>query len=227
MKWLSFLLLAMLFGCIGDEILDDEVNPKIRITNPIETMEVTTSYQFDYIFTDLIGDVVTPTSVIWQTSDMNVMTVNSIGLAQANALGQVSLTVSAVLDEQMADTTISFEVTSGPTMSNENERTGSIHPSSSYGLAGNFSMYEEGDEIVIEFEENYNFNGAPGPYLYLRNSSTGVPGDTDYEVGEVTAKSGSHSYRIPSTEVEINDYTILYYYCKPFEIRLGYGEFEN
>ncbi|MFK7952930.1 MAG: Ig domain-containing protein [Ekhidna sp.] len=227
MRWSYLLILSALFGCIGDEILDDEVSPKIRIINPIETMEVNTSYQFEYIFTDLIGDQAIPSSIIWQSSDMNILTVNSSGLAEATSLGQVELTVSAVLDEQMADTTIRFEVTMDQTTVKENERKGSIHPSSSYGLAGDFSMYEEGDEIVIEFDETYNFNGAPGPYLYLRNSATGVPGDTDYEIGFVSAKSGIHTYRIPKNEVDINEYTVLYYYCKPFEIRLGYGEFEN
>lgn len=227
-KYIALLLLA---GCIGQDIEFDEVQPVVRITNPVQSIQVNTNYQFEYAFLDNTGEPVTADDIIWSTSDMAVLTIDNSGLATALSLGTATIDISVsyqtATDTLMADTSVTVQVTAEPTMAASSERTGSMSPSSGYGLQGNFRLYEDGENLILEFDDTYNFNGAPGPYLYLTNNASSLPGASDYEIGVVTVQTGAHSYTIPMSAVELNDYSVVYFYCEPFRIRLGFGVFDN
>lgn len=221
MKRLFFLALIGMFGCVEDTIVNDEVHPEIRILNPLKSMEVNTTFQFNYAFFDNVGAEATPTSVVWQTEDMSIATVNSEGLVSSLSNGQAEITVTAILGNQTADTTFTFDVNDEPTMLLNSGRTGKIETTSSYTLNGDFTVTAEGDNIVIEFTANYEADtGLPGLYVYLTNNPNS-PAD-GYEIGPVTVFNGAHQYTIPNTG--LLDFDYLFYYCKPFKVKVGHGD---
>lgn len=221
MKWFWLVALATLFSCIGEDILMDEVDPEIRITNAISTMEVNTSYQFEYTFLNNVGIEVDPTSIIWQSSDMSIMTINSSGLAMATSTGTVELTVSAVYEEQTADVTITFEVTGDATMMSTDSRSGSVITTSTYRLTGDFTLSQDGADLIVDFDPNYDADTRlPGLYVYLTNNPNSPTGG--YEIGAVTTFNGAHQYIIPNTGLQ--DFNYIFYYCKPFKVKVGHGD---
>ena len=138
MKKLKFLIPFLLLGCIGEDIVLDEVDPIIQFTNPISSLEVNTFYQFEYMFLDDVGATVDPASVSWTSSDETLLTVDDTGLVRGLNNGTVTLSVSAMLNELAADTSITFEITGDPTTSSVTERMGSVRTTSSYVLRRRF-----------------------------------------------------------------------------------------
>jgi hypothetical protein len=221
MKRLSFLTLIVLWGCVEDTIVNDEVSPEIRILNPLKSMEVNTTFQLKYAFFDNVGAEATPSSILWQTKDMSIVTVNSQGLVSSLSNGQAEITVTAILEDLTADTTFTFEVNDEPTMLLTNGRTGSIATTSTYALKGDFTVTEAGDNIIIDFTANYQADTRlPGLYVYLTNNPNS-PAD-GYEIGPVTVFSGAHQYTVPNTG--LLDFDYLFYYCKPFKVKVGHGD---
>ncbi|MEM9341241.1 MAG: Ig-like domain-containing protein, partial [Bacteroidota bacterium] len=213
---------------VGEDIVFDTVDPEVRITNPIASLEVNTTYQLEYTFLNNVGEEVAPTSIQMTSTDESKAKVNQSGLIEGLTEGPVTIRIEASHESQSASTTLVFEVTDDGTMVAITERTGSVSPQSSYGLKGSFQLFEDGDDLVLSFDDQYRFSGAPGPYIYLTNNANSIPVEgASYEIGEMTVMSGAHEYRIPLSDVSLNQYSVVYFYCKPFMIRLGFGEFDN
>lgn len=224
MKHGYFAIIMILFsGCIGEDILMDRVDPEVRITNTIQTMEINTTFQFEYMFLNNVGIEVEPTTLIWQTSDMSVLTINSSGLASASTNGTVQLTVTASYEEQTATSTITFDVTGDATMMKAEARSGSLTTTSSYKLIGDFTLSQDGSDLLVDFSANYDADTRlPGLYVYLTNNPNSPTGG--YEIGAVTTFNGEHQYVIPDTGIQ--DYNYVFYYCKPFKVKVGHGTIE-
>ncbi|MEQ9021711.1 MAG: hypothetical protein RLN82_03015, partial [Pseudomonadales bacterium] len=168
MKLIILLVLVILAGCVGQDIVIDEVSPEVRITNAISNMEINTTWQFEYMFLDNVGSEITPDEMTWSTSDADIAIVDQDGLATSLDYGNVELTLSAVINEQAVDTTIMFEVSDNPTMLSQNTRSGEIATTSSYELKGDFEISMDGNDLIIQFSSNYVADqGLPGLYVYL------------------------------------------------------------
>jgi hypothetical protein len=220
MKKSILLLPLLLFGCIGEDVIMDEVDPILQITNPIISLEVNTFYQFEYMFLNNVGVPVEPSNITWVSSDESILTVDDTGLVLGVANGTVTVTASAILNDLSASTIITFDVT-GMTMMAVTERTGTVQTTSSYDLAGDFvlSIINEND-LLLDFASNYVAdNGLPGLYVYLSNNPYTTSGA--YEIGPVAIFSGAHNYTIPN--IGILDYNYVLYYCKPFGVKVGHG----
>ncbi len=225
MRTSIFLLpLLLLSGCIGDDIIFDTVPEAVRILNPVDSLTVGDTHQFDARFTNNIGEV-EERNVIWSSSNEGVLTVDETGLATALAEGKATLNAEVPLDGKppvsaAIEVTVSEEeVIGGPS----GERSGTIRTTSSYLLEGSFTLREDGNDIVLEFGDDYRASTSlPGLYVYLTNNPSTV--NNAFEVGRVETFSGAHSYRISG--VGLNDYDFLLYWCKPFSVKVGDGEME-
>ena len=84
-------------------------------------------------------------------------------------------------------------------------------------------MKEEAGILKLSFADNYNASTAlPGLYIYLTNNpSTNVGA---YEIGAVTDFDGAHSYDLPNS-ISLMDYEYVLYFCKPFNVKVGDGQF--
>ncbi len=225
MKYTTLLLIVLaLGGCIGDDIIFDTVPAALRITNPVDSLTVGETHQFETRYTNNIG-VAEEQPVFWSSSDEEILSVNDDGLATALKEGVAELTAEVVVDGQESvmaalQVTVSMEeVIDDPS----EMRGGTIRTTSSYLLEGSFEVREDGDGIIIDIGEDYRASTAlPGLYLYLTNNPSTV--NNALEIGAVEVFEGKHSYRVSG--VGLFDYDYLLYWCKPFSVKVGDGEIE-
>ena len=218
---LTFVMLT-LNSCIGDDIIEDRVDPVVRISNAIDTIENGTSYQFEASFFDQVGKE-KMIDLNWSTSDGNNISISETGLATALQTGSSLISVDGLAPsgEQVSDEIL---VTVGDeTVVSTSERIGTLQTTSSYELMGDFVLKEEGGILKLSFSDNYKASTAlPGLYIYLTNNPTTNSGA--YEIGAVTDFEGAHSYELPNS-ISLTDYEYVLYFCKPFNVKVGDGLF--
>ena len=93
---LYFLFICILFfnSCIGTDIIQDEIEPTLRINNPISSLVVGANYHFTNIYLNNVGVEETVTS-IWASSDSTVISIDpTTGFATALKTGQSNIRAS-------------------------------------------------------------------------------------------------------------------------------------
>ena len=229
MKNLIFLcsILGVLFfnSCIGDDIIDDRVDPLLRVSNPIDSIELNSSYQLEIISFNNVGKEV-PVELQWTSSDPSTIEVSNTGLVSAKQLGNAIITATGeALSGEVVKTDILIVVGNTTVISVIEERTGTLTTTSSYALEGSFNLKEINDVLTLSFEDDYKASSAlPGLFIYLTNNPNTTSGA--FEIGAVTVFNGAHSYELPSS-IDIMDYEYVLYFCKPFNVKVGDGQFEN
>lgn len=228
---LLFFFISLLFlQCIGEDFIDDYVDPTLRITNPITSIQEGLSYQFQAQFFDESGTKVESPNLNWSAHPSTALGISSDGTITALAAREVSVTVSALgLQGESISTTIVFSVTPLPMdeletpdngiMVSDQFFEGQLRSTSSYLLEGNFryEFYEQ--NIVLSLDESYRADTAlPGLYIYLTNNPSTPMGG--YEIGQVFVFEGAHQYELPSS-IALMDYKYILYWCKPFSVKVG------
>ncbi len=216
---LGLILAVFTTGCIKDDILFDTQEPELRITNAPDTLEVNSNYTFEAMYLNNVGQSEN-VDLSWTSLDENTISIANDGFATALQLG--STTIRAEYDNGTEILTDEVSVQVGEsTVINSNEFSGTVNTTSSYVLTGDFTIAENGDDLLLEFSSDYEADtGLPGLYVYLSNNPNS---NADaYEIGAVQIFSGAHSYTIPNTS--IFDYNYVLYYCKPFGVKVGHGE---
>jgi len=216
-------LITLMSSCIGDDLVFDEVEPMVFITSTIDTLAVGTSFQLEAKFLDNVGrEQVLPK--VWTSSAPDIISVDQQGLVTGLNVGSALITAELNENGVLYIDDIALVVGDVTTQASIS-RVGTIKTTSSYRLEGGFTLEEKGDGLVLSIDDSYETTSAlPGLYLYLTNNKNSNAGAL--EIGEVTIFSGAHSYQIPD-DVGINDYQYLLYYCKPFSVKVGDGEFDN
>lgn len=216
----SLMLITVWSGCIKDDYVDDEVDPVLRITTIADTIAVGDSFQFEAMYLNNVGKEES-VPVLWSSSQPDIISIDmNTGLSEALQVGTSVIAVeyndgSKVLRDEI-------EVNAGSsTVVQPGEKSGTVHTTSSYALTGDFTLKTDGDNLILEFANNYNASTAlPGLYVYLSNNNTTTA--NALEIAKVEVFSGAHSYMIPN--VGINDYSYVLYFCKPFNVKVGDGE---
>jgi hypothetical protein len=220
-----FTCLLIFTGCIGDDIIFDTVDPVIRITNPIDTIAIDSQFQFQYTYFNNLGAEESKTDVIWTSSNIANIDISASGLATGLNPGKSTIELSTT-DQDGNLVFDRFEVVVGErTVLEAMERSGALRTTSTYTLKGKFTLGEMDDSLKLLFDDDYDASSnLPGLYVYLTNNPNSIQNAT--EIGKVTVFSGAHVYDIPQG-IELNDFKYLLYYCKPFNVKIGDGEFEN
>lgn len=216
MNKVKILFLICLCGCIGTDIIDDEMEEVIIIENAIDTLKVGDQHQFEARYLNNVG-LEASVTFTWNSSDAAIISVETTGLATAHQPGTVTLTVEA------EGKTESIEVAAGNKTSEVvNERTANLATVSSYPLSGSALLKKSDNGLILEFGDNFNTTSAlPGLYVYLTNNVNTLNGAL--EVGKVTAFSGRQSYEITAT-TDLFEYNFVLFYCKPFVVPVGNGK---
>lgn len=223
----AFYLLPLFFlsSCIQDDILFDTVEETLRITNPIDSLGIGDSIQFQIRYTNNIGEIEMP-NVSWLSSAASILQIDDQGLAIGQLEGRAEVYATVDIDgiKSVHDTLSIVVIAQADTMGNEAQtRSGSIRTTSSYQLEGDFVVTEEQNNLFITFADNYEASrNLPGLYLYLTNNPNSVA--NALEIGKVETFSGAHTYELPG--VNLNDYDYLLYYCKPFRVKVGDGQIQ-
>ncbi len=206
-------------SCIKDDFVIDNIDPVLRITNRIDSIQIGTTFQFNSSYLNNVGqpEEVTPE---WFSGDNTIIQIDQTGLASAIAFGAAPIYVQYNTGESVLIDSLWIAVGENTVESEPKERTGTIEPSSFYPLAGDFTLSEEGDDLKLVFADNYMCdNSLPGVYIYLTNNPATNAGAL--EISEVTVFEGTHEYLIPDTGID--DYSHVLYFCKPFSVKVGDG----
>ena len=191
------------------------VDPEIRITSFALFLDEGEQFQFEADYFDENGMVDSDAVISWSSSDASVLSITSQGLAAVVASG------SAVVEASFDGVTSSVQVT---VQGEVNTRSGSLM-GTGYDISGDFTLSENADGDLILTVTNYVPDG-PGPYFYFTNQNSNVA--NGLELGDAE-QAGSYEINISEIDstVELSTYNILMIWCKPFNVRLGYGEFEE
>lgn len=208
--------------CIGDDILFDRIEAQLRLLNPIDTLAMGDSYQFELAYFNMTGVEENRQEVTWYSSATEIISIDRQGIALARMEGRSILSVAGI---SRGGTTVGTEwalVVGTSTILSGTTRKGKLTSTNSYLLTGDFQLSDSSDRVALAFSDNYSASTAlPGLYVYLSNNPNSI--DSAFEIGKVEVFEGMHQYVIK--EVKINDYAHLIYYCKPFQVKVGGGPF--
>ena len=71
-----------LFSCIKTDLVNDRVDPKIFISNPLLTLENGKTHPFEVNYFNYVGKEIENPNVSWSSSDSSVLTITDEGVAQ-------------------------------------------------------------------------------------------------------------------------------------------------
>ena len=214
----------VLFSCIGDDLVFDEVDPVVRIMNPVDTLEINSTYQFTVSYFNNVGQEDQLPAYTWSSSAPDVVSIDNTGLATAVSLGDADITVMGDSPDGITLQDSKTIVVGNNTVLSSSTRTGTLRTTSSYALEGTFTLEEISGGVQLSFGEDYKASSAlPGLYVYLTNNPNS--NSNALEIGKVTSFSGAHLYEI--MDVGLNEYSHVLYYCKPFSVKVGDGAFDN
>ena len=219
------LLLSSLFAsCIGEDFINDEVDEVLVINNPVMSIQVGETYQFDATYFNNVG---TPeeVAIIWDTSDNSIMNINPDGLAIGITIGTAEVLASFPGDNGTLSSELSIDITQDSQDPTPIVRTGNLQTTSGYILEGNFVFEEilESNSVQLSLDATYRASSnLPGLYLYLTNNPNSINGA--YNAGPVPVFEGAHSFNFD--DIQINDFQYLLYWCEPFSVKVGEGVIE-
>jgi len=221
---LALLLLAStaFVSCIQDDLIEDFVEPVLRLINTPSEIEINTEAQLTFNYFNNVGASasITPT---WTSSDTDIITVSTEGKINAIAEGNATITISYKDDANDLTESRLITVVSTPVdePTEPDSKDGSISTTSSYKLQGDFQINKGDGEIIITFNANYSASRAlPGLFVYLSNNRNSTA--NALEIAAVEVFDGAHEYRIPNVGLE--DFSHLLYFCKPFNVKVGDGK---
>jgi hypothetical protein len=218
------LLLMLLSACIGDDFVDDRVDPVIRISNPIDSMAIDSSYAFKVLYLNNVG-VEVEIEAEWSSSDETIITITSQGVAKALAPGAAEISVEYSDGEVSVMDMMIVGVGERTVETESSGKKGQVNTTSSYELSGAFTMEsDDSGSVILSFGEDYVASTAlPGLFVYLSNNPNSTSGALEIQAVEVF--EGAHSYSVPN--VGLNDYGYVLYFCKPFNVKVGDGKIED
>jgi hypothetical protein len=222
--WIFLFPLALLQGCIGEDLIVDFVNERVAVVNPTDSLQVGKTYAFQARFFNNAG-LEQVVGIKWLSTDPLLASVSDQGLVTGLKAGRVKIVSKAQLTPEKTITdTVRLQVVEKKiaTTGNTVLRTGALRTTSSYALKGDFSILRNtAGNLVLSFSDTYVADtNLPGLYVYLSNNPSTVKGA--YEIGKVAVFKGTHTYTLPST-VELNSYSHILYWCKPFSVKVGEG----
>ncbi|MDB4108439.1 Ig-like domain-containing protein [bacterium] len=214
----------LFFSCVETDYVNDRVDPKIFISNPLlELKKGGDEYPFQIDYFNYVGKQVENPKVSWTSSDPAILEITEDGLATGIDFGTATVTATLITSEE-AQTIISRDevIVSMATLKESLEFVGKIISTSSYQLGGSYALTAlNNGGIKLTLKEDYEASTSlPGLYIYLGNNPKSIA--DAHEIGPVTVFKGTHFYDLPT--LDIYDYNYILYWCKPFGVKVGEGQ---
>jgi len=223
---LSAVCILSLFSCVKTDIVNDRVDPKLFISNPLSSLENGKTHQFEVVYFNYVGKEIDNPNVRWTSSDESVLTITEDGLATGVSFGSAKVSVSLVTDEEIL--TIDNEDLFKVSTYTEHESggfEGTVVTTSSYALEGSYVLdIQDNGVLQLSLGDDYSASTSlPGLYIYLGNNPNSIA--DAYEIGPVTVFQGAHFYDLPET-IGLYDNSYILYWCKPFGVKVGEGQIQ-
>ena len=229
MKKITLVLVCFLplFSCVKTHLINDRVDPKIFISNPLISIKNGTTHSYEVNYFNYVGKEIENPTVSWSSSDPSVLSITESGIATGVSLGTATVTATLITTEENLTITDDdvVEVTLNETEDDSVRFEGTITTTSSYQLEGSFVLETLDNGILrLSLGDDYKASTSlPGLYIYLGNNPSSIA--DAYEIGAVTVFEGAHFYDLPST-IGIYDYSYILYWCKPFDAKVGEGQIQ-
>tara|TARA_B110000967_G_scaffold201935_1_gene239911 strand:- start:1313 stop:1597 length:285 start_codon:yes stop_codon:yes gene_type:complete len=81
--------LLSIFSCVKTDIVNDRVDPKLFISNPLSSLENGKTHQFEVVYFNYVGKEIDNPNVRWTSSDESVLTITEDGLATGVSFGNL------------------------------------------------------------------------------------------------------------------------------------------
>ena len=130
-----------MFSCVETDYVNDRIDPKIFISNPLSTLEEGTDYQLETKYINYVGKEISNPDVNWSTDRPEILTVSETGLVTGISKGVATITASLITDEENITVTNTNEITvSMSTVIDPVKFEGTIMSTSSYLLKGSYTL---------------------------------------------------------------------------------------
>lgn len=216
-----------LISCVKTDIVNDRVDPKIFISNPLlELKKNGEGHQFEINYFNYVGKEIENPNVSWSSSDPSILTITEDGLATGVEFGTATVTATlTTTEETQTITNVDVVTVSTATLTESIEFFGTVATTSSYELEGSYVLeILDNDVLRLSLGDDYKADtNLPGLYIYLGNNPNSIA--DAYEIGAVTVFQGDHFYDLPSS-ISIYDYSYILYWCKPFGVKVGEGQIQ-
>jgi hypothetical protein len=214
---------SFLLSCIGEDIIADRMEESVKISTTVESLKVGTTFQLEATYLNEVGQM-EEVDFAWVSSNKNVISITSSGLIEALTNGTADITLSLPGRIDIMDV-MTIEASNITAVIMKTERNGSLQTTSSYALSGDFNLVDTGAGLELRFASNFIASSSlPGLYVYLTNNINTNNGAL--EISRINTFTGAQTFTLPS-EVKIDDYSHVLFYCKPFSVKVGDGVFEN
>ena len=213
-----------LFSCVETDYVNDRVDPKIFISNPLLALEKDgLGHPFEINYFNYVGKEIENPDVSWTSSDPSILEITEDGLARGIKFGTATVTATLTTSEEALTIINNDTVTvSVSTVKEAKGFIGTIESTSNYLLKGSYSLVELDDgRVKLSLGEDYEASTSlPGLYIYLGNNPKSIA--DAYEIGAVTTFDGAHFYDLPT--IGVYDYNYILYWCKPYGVKVGEGQ---
>ena len=219
-KHIPIIILLAFYGCIGTDFIEEVIVPMdLSISRSTDSVQVGASYTFQADYFNEFGQK-EDVSVDWSSSNPAIISINSLGAADALAEGNAYIiaSFSSLRDSVLVGT-------AGIVTPQIAERTGVFVGNRDYAVKGSFALRENGNSLELSFGTDFTASNGPGLFVYLSNSQNSVAGGV--EAGKLKRNSGAQNYLISMSQAQLNSYKYVLIYCKPFGIPFGIGTFTN
>ena len=89
------LILFVLLACQGEDLIDDRVDPKIRVLDRFESIQLgEPGKTISLAYFNIVGNRIDSPDFKWESSDTSVLAVSSDGIINAVGVGEATITVS-------------------------------------------------------------------------------------------------------------------------------------
>lgn len=99
-------------------------------------------------------------------------------------------------------------------------KTGSLSGSGSYSASGGVKIIQDGDNVIIQLEDNFSFSGAPDTVLYLGANPNQRTIDKSLILGQLTSNSGKQAYQVSKAEFDQYGESVIIW-CRAFNVYMG------
>ncbi|WP_020533919.1 DM13 domain-containing protein [Flexithrix dorotheae] len=186
----------------------------IEISSPSTTVAINSTLQFSAEAKNINDQEITGKSFVWTSSDESIATIDANGLLTGKDNGDVN--ISAMADGVSSNV---IKVSIGSTGS----RSGNFKGLTGHTVSGKVTLKRSGDNLLLDFAEDFESQSGPGLFIYLSNSESSVSGGI--EIKSLEANKGPFTLEVPSS-VELSQYDYVIVHCKPFNIPFGAAKLE-
>ena len=98
-KSLLLIFICLSISCNDVDLIDDYVPPVLRITTPFTEITLGNSYDFEASYFNNIGELIPNSQLEWESSNSEILTINSNGNAIPLKAGEVKIRVKITTTE--------------------------------------------------------------------------------------------------------------------------------